>query len=103
MNVWNGKKIISGRFGQPGDQSQGFLEKYFVIIPYRLRKAPDYPERTCLPHHNEIAVDDENKPKEHKLYRDQNAFRNAFLLRKDAAVEHIGKLYAKWSVIKSKP
>ena len=96
VQYWTGRKIISGRFGQPGDQEQGFLEKVFITIPYDLRKAPDFDKRTCLPHHNEIAVDDEKKPKEHKLYQDQARFNQEFRLRKEAAVAHIRKLYEKW-------
>lgn len=93
---WNNEKILSGRFGQPGDQAQGFLEKVFISIPYALRSAPGFAVRTCLPHHNEIAVDNENKPEDHKLYTDAGKFRDAFNLRREAAVAHIKMLYESW-------
>lgn len=96
IQYWTARKIISGRFGQPGDQEQGFFEKVFITIPYALRKAPDFDKRTCLPHHNEIAVDDGKKPKDHKLYQDQARFNEEFRLRREAAVAHIRKLYDKW-------
>lgn len=94
---WTGRKILSGRFGQPGDQAQGFLEKVFISIPYALRSAPDFGNRTCLPHHNEIAVDDEKKPDYHKLYQDQTRFAEAFRLRKAAAVTHIKTIHQEWA------
>ncbi|HMK43319.1 MAG TPA: transglutaminase domain-containing protein [Dissulfurispiraceae bacterium] len=93
---WNGKKLVSGRFGQPGDQAQGVLEKTFITIPYAMRHESDFKYRTCLPHHNEIAVDDEKKPDSHILYQDEERFREAFRLRRQAAVRHIGMLYQQW-------
>ena len=101
IKAWNAKNI-SGRFGQPGDQAQGFLERVGITIPYKYRSAPDYAKRTCLPHHNEIAVDDEKKPDKHKLYTDPVDFNKAFQLRKEAAIEHIGKLYEEWVKKKGK-
>lgn len=101
IKAWNAKNI-SGRFGQPGDQAQGFLERVGITIPYKYRSAPDYAKRTCLPHHNKIAVDDEKKPDKHKLYTDPVDFNKAFQLRKEAAIEHIGKLYEEWVKKKGK-
>ena len=101
ITAWKAKNI-SGRFGQPGDQEQGFLERVGITIPYKYRSAPDYAKRTCLPHHDEIAVDDENKPAKHKLYTNPDDFNKAYLLRKDAAIEHIGKLYEEWIKLKGK-
>ena len=77
LNNWQGR-IISGRFAQPSDPYQGTLEKVFIYIPYELRTRPDFQPRTCLPHHNEIAVDDEQKPEEHKLYAAPDKFKEAF-------------------------
>lgn len=94
---WTDKKILSGRFGQPGDQAQGFLEKVFISIPYAFRSAPDFALRTCLPHHNEIAVDDEKKPDYHKLYSEQTRFAEAFRLRRATAITHIKSLYQGWA------
>jgi hypothetical protein len=95
IKCWKGK-LISGRFAQPGDQAQGFLEKTFISIPYALRSAPDFDMRTCLPHHNEIAVDDQNMPAGHVLYGKQAEYGAAFESRKKAAVDHIRKLYGNW-------
>jgi hypothetical protein len=51
-----------------------------------------------LPHHNEIAVDDQNISAGHKLYRatvagptDRQAFANQFRWRKNTAIQHIQK------------
>jgi len=94
------KKIISGRFAQKGDPSQGFLEKTFVYIPYQLRKAPGFKDRAALPHHNEIAVDKplENGavPADHKLYRSPAEYKYQFNLRFEAAKRHIQQVYEDW-------
>jgi hypothetical protein len=98
---WEGK-IVSGRFGQHGDQAQGFLEKTFISIPYALRSAPGFEKRTCLPHHNEIAVDTEKKPDVHKLYDDPEEFKKAYERRRKAAVAHIKKIYQEWLAVKTR-
>ncbi len=96
----NTKMIISGRFAQPGDPYQSFLEKYFVNIPYELKNSKDFPWRGCLPHHNEIAVDGpllNNKiPDGHKLYSQSQVYQNQYDLRKNAAVRHLKELYIQW-------
>jgi hypothetical protein len=63
---------------------------------------PDFPPRTCLPHHNEIAVDtdldDSGKiPKGRRLYQDPAVYADQFRLRMNAAIAHIRQLYAIWS------
>jgi len=98
---WNDKKLISGRFAQPGDPYQGVLEKLFISIPYQLRHAADFMPRACLPHHNEIAVDggldaSGKIPAGHKLYQDPQAYANQFQLRFNTAVNHIKQLYGIW-------
>jgi hypothetical protein len=99
VQTLNSKKIISGRFAQPSDPSQGFLERVFINIPYSLRSATDFKWRGCLPHHNEIAVDEPlnngKVPSGHKLYQAQE-FEKQFNLRKDAAIRHVQKLYITW-------
>jgi len=54
-----------------------------------------------LPHHNEIAVDDQNISTGHKLYRgtatgpaDRQAFANQFRWRKNTAIAHIQQALA---------
>ncbi len=98
---WNSQKLISGRFAQPGDPYQGLLEKLFISIPYQLRHRPDYMQRACLPHHNEIAVDDDldsngNIPSGHKLYDNPGMYAAQFKKRMDAAISHIKQLYSIW-------
>jgi len=96
INFWNGQKILSGRFAQPGDPYQGLLEKTFVSIPYILRTSEDFKSRTCLPHHNEIAVDQPRMPQGHKLYQNPEDYAKQFKLRKNAAVSHIRQMYKEW-------
>ena len=95
------KKIISGRFAQPRDPSQTFLEQNFVYIPYDMRHAEDFPDRGSLPHHNEIAVDaplgkNKQPPQSHKLYQTRPTYQEQFDLRLDAAKRHVVQLYEKW-------
>lgn len=95
------QKIISGRFAQPRDPSQTFLEQNFVYIPYDLRQAPDFPDRGSFPHHNEMAVDgplreDEPLPEGHKLYPTPEAYQEQFDLRFDAAKRHVTQEYESW-------
>ena len=99
---WNGKKLISGRFAQPGDPYQGALEKLFISIPYQLRHGADFMPRACLPHHNEIAVDSGldssgKIPAGHKLYQDPDVYTDQFKRRFHAALNHIKQLYDIWS------
>lgn len=94
-------KIISGRFAQKGDDKQGLLEKMFIQVPYALRSAKTFPDRACLPHHNEIAVDaplkpDEKIPSGHTLYQTRERFQKQFELRFSAAKRHINKVYKIW-------
>jgi hypothetical protein len=99
---WNSQKLISGRFAQPGDPYQGFLEKLLISIPYELRHRTDYMQRACLPHHNEIAVDADldsngNIPSGHKLYDNPGVYAAQFKKRMNAAMSHIKQLYSIWS------
>ncbi|MBL0010672.1 MAG: hypothetical protein IPP22_06050 [Nitrosomonas sp.] len=45
-----------------------------------------------MPHHNEIAVDEDKRSKEHILYTDKNTYSKQYALRYDAAARHIRKL-----------
>jgi hypothetical protein len=93
---WKGK-LISGRYAQSRDPHQGMWEK-ITYIPKALRDLPDYPRRTGLPHHNEIAVDDEKRGAVHGLYvgADQGHYKAAFAERVEAAVAHLQHVYAAW-------
>ena len=95
------QQIISGRFAQPRDPSQTFLERNFVYIPYDMRNAKDFPDRGSLPHHNEMAVDaplnkDKRLPEGHKLYETAEAYQGQFEIRLDAAKRHVAQVYEKW-------
>jgi len=95
------QKIISGRFAQPRDPSQTFLERNFVYIPYDMRNAKDFPARGSLPHHNEIAVDaplgeDKRLPEGHELYQTPQAYQKQFDIRLDAAQRHVARAYDEW-------
>lgn len=98
---WNEHKLLSGRFAQPKDPKQSFLERLFVYIPYELTHATGFRWRTRLPHHNEIAVDcdldsDGRIPSGHALYRDPAEYSAQFKARRGAAVKHIEQLYSTW-------
>jgi hypothetical protein len=93
---WAGK-LISGRYAQKYDPVATFWEG-FTSIPTALAQAADYNTRGALPHHNEIAVDDQNISGSHKLYRatangpdDRQGFANQFRWRKNTAIQHIQK------------
>jgi hypothetical protein len=97
------QQIISGRFAQPRDPSQTFLEKNFVYIPYDMRHAKDFPDRGSLPHHNEIAVDaplgkDNKLPDAHMLYQTPKGYQEQFNLRFDAAKRHVTQEYEQWKL-----
>lgn len=97
------QEIISGRFAQPRDPSQTFLEQNFVYIPYDMRNAKDFPDRGSLPHHNEIAVDgplgaNKQLPESHKLYQTSQAYQEQFNIRLDAAKRHVAQVYDQWKL-----
>lgn len=96
---WSGK-LISGRYAQKYDPKAGFFEG-LTGLPPELVRAADYNARGALPHHNEIAVDDQNLSADHKLYcaqakgpDDRQAFANQFRWRKNTAIQHIQKALA---------
>jgi hypothetical protein len=96
---WAGK-IISGRYAQKCDPVATFWEG-FTSIPFSLAQAPDYSTRGALPHHDEIAVDRQDMPSSHKLYRaaatglaDRQSFANQFRWRQNTAIAHIQKALA---------
>ena len=96
---WAGE-LISGRYAQKYDPKAGFFEG-LTALPLELVKAADYNTRGALPHHNEIAVDDQNLSADHKLYHptasgpgDRQAFANQFRWRKNTAIQHIQKALA---------
>lgn len=93
---WAGK-LISGRYAQKHDPMATFFEG-LTSIPTSLVQAADYAMRGSLPHHDEIAVDDQSPGKRHKLYRataagpaDRQAYANQFRWRVNTAVQHVRK------------
>ncbi len=93
---WGGK-LISGRYAQKYDPVATFWEG-FTSIPTALAQAPDFFSRGSLPHHDEIAVDDQSMGKRHKLYQagsegptDRWAYANQFRWRVNTALQHLRK------------
>jgi hypothetical protein len=86
--LWKGK-LISGRYAQADDPRQGLLER-ITFIPQSLIKSKRFYLRGSLPHHNEIAVDEDKGS--NKLY-DPDEFAAQYLLRKNAAVRHIRQAF----------
>lgn len=81
--LWKGK-LISGRYAQKSD-SHGILEG-LTFIPAALKRDKDFFLRGSLPHHNEIAVDEDEG---HNALYESGKFAAQYDLGKDAAVRHI--------------
>ncbi len=108
-NLWNGTQeqaaehwagqLISGRYAQKYDPKATFWEG-FTSIPLSLASAADFKFRGSLPHHNEIAVDEDTMPSSHQLYssnragpEDRLAYVNQFRWRVNTAIQHIRQAY----------
>ncbi len=99
---WGGD-IISGRYAQIGDTQSGLinlLTEGAAKIPQQYYDRKDFPFHAGVPHHNEIAVDSDQKPGEHKLYKDgdfdrtnRTSYKNQFRWRKNTAIRHIRKIF----------
>jgi hypothetical protein len=85
--LWKGK-LISGRYAQKHD-SHGVVET-ITFIPASLTKDKSFRLRGSLPHHNEIAVDEDRG---HNILYDKGKFAAQYQLRKDAAVRHIRQAF----------
>jgi Transglutaminase-like superfamily len=89
--VWAGK-LISGRYAQVSDTQPGLINQLIegrTNIPAALLAATDFFLRGALPHHNEIAVDDETfDSKKHKLF-DAVQYGLQFQARKNCAIRHV--------------
>jgi len=99
---WAGQ-LISGRYAQKYDPKATFWEG-FTSIPFSLTSAADFKFRGSLPHHNEIAVDEDAMPGSHKLYSnksagpdDRQAYTNQFRWRVNTAIQHIRQVYTEAS------
>lgn len=95
---WKGR-LISGRYAQARDTQPGWanaITEGVTFIPRELLKAKDFKYRGGLPHHNEVAVDDEfsKRNKSHKLYEDPGTYNRQFDWRKQAAAKHIRAAYS---------
>ena len=88
-HIWQGR-IISGRYGQKGD-SKGIIES-ITFIPRQFTNAKDFAQRGALPHHNEIAVDDDKPGTAHRLYS-KDEYKKQYEMRRDAAVRHIRQAF----------
>jgi hypothetical protein len=110
------RRIISGRYAQPGagllgsltgDLGPGSLShqapELAASIPANLKNQPDFRFRGALPHHNEIAVDEfparmsNSDYKMQRLY-DRPAYTRQFKYRYNTACRHILAAFAdNWS------
>jgi len=95
---WNGE-LISGRYAQPHDTQPGWanaITEGLTFIPEDLQREEDFKYRGGLPHHNEIAVDNDfsKRNKSHKLYGDSGSYNRQFDWRKQAATKHIRAAYS---------
>ena len=91
---WAGK-LISGRYAQVSDTQPGITNLLIegrTNIPEALQDQADFYKRGALPHHNEIAVDEEKFNSKHKLFtKDQYALQ--FAARKSCAIRHVKKAF----------
>lgn len=92
VKKWQGE-IISGRYAQKEDSHD--LAERITFIPSALLKDKNFSNRGLLPHHNEIAVDEDKRDKEHILYADKNTYLKQYELRYDAAARHIREAFQK--------
>jgi hypothetical protein len=95
--AWAGS-WISGRYAQPDDPEQGFIERVLTPYPNRLEKKSELGPRACLPHHNEIAVDKkirDSVPHGHRLYGADD-YKTQFEARWQAASNHLADAYLRW-------
>jgi hypothetical protein len=101
--MWAGK-LISGRYAQPHDTWQGVAalvtEGILSVIPDKVLQDSHFPERGWVPHHNEIAVDQEQKSPDHRLYVeeqkdrfDKGSYPNQYKWRRNTAIKHIRKVF----------
>ena len=85
--LWKGK-LISGRYAQKAD-SKNVVEA-ITSIPASLMAEKGFALRGALPHHNEIAVDEDEGS---NILYDNAKFAMQYKLRKDAAVRHIRQAF----------
>jgi hypothetical protein len=95
LAAWQGK-LVTGRYDQHGD-SKSWIERICKNLPDNLVNAPDFTNRMALPHHDEIAVDEEGKT--NLLYGDVATFNDHFQRRKNAAIRHIRMVFEKYGTI----
>lgn len=93
--LWQGQ-LISGRYAQDDDTQPGLVNHLFMEgstwIPEQYVKQADFWKRAGLPHHNEIAVDEEECPG-HRLYPAAADYKLQFQVRRDLAIEHIRRAF----------
>lgn len=96
-------QLISGRYAQPHDTQPGLTNHLIegtTTIPSSLRNAPGFADHGSLPHHNQIAVDDNTPGDQHCLYAtkkdgetDRMAYINQIKWRKNTAILHVRKAF----------
>ncbi len=95
-NYWVSRELISGRYAQPHDNSEGFLSwGSLTHYPDDLKSPAEISHRLYLPHHDEIAVDSSQITDGHLLY-DSATYASQFKKRKDAAIRHTVAATTQW-------
>jgi hypothetical protein len=80
---WAGK-LISGQWW-----------RWYTTFPSDLKDRGDFPQHRCLPDHDQVAVD-EATPKSSQRHYSSQEYPAQFRLRRQAAVDHIRKVYQDW-------
>jgi hypothetical protein len=80
---WAGK-LISGQWW-----------RWYTTFPSDLKNQSDFAQRRCLPDHDKVAVDDAT-PKSAQCHYTSQEYSTQFRLRRQAAVDHVKKIYADW-------
>jgi hypothetical protein len=87
-------QIISGRYAQHKDTHS--IPEGLASIPHALKIRSDFKKRGSLPHHNEIAVDEEKMGRKHVLY-EKEQYPEQYAIRLDAAARQIAQEFkARW-------
>jgi len=95
ISFWKGK-IISGRFGQRKD-SHALLE----MTQFVDETLPNLNMAAGVPHHEDIAVDDNKKPdSKNKLYNNHTEYSQQFEQRKNAAINHTRHIVLEWIALR---
>ena len=82
---WQGR-LVSGQW-----------RRWYVHFPGELESAPGFRWRLCLPDHDQVAVDGPCRKPAHLHYTKPGEYDRQFLLRRQAAVSHIRRVWLEWN------